>query len=92
MNRTAKILMGASIAVFVASLACRKHIRRSCARNAKSSSSDSKPVCEGNYSWLKHGDKYVCTYDDGIYAGVGSSEHLETAKKLSLINAMRNKS
>ena len=92
MKRKTKILMGASIAVFVASLACRKHIRKSYSRKENSSSSDSKPVCEGNYSWLKHGNKYVCTYDDGVYAGVGRSEHLETAKKLSLINAMRNKS
>ena len=54
--------------------------------------SENTPVCEGTYSCVKHDDVYVCAYNDGINAGVGKSTHLETAKKLSLINAMRNKS
>lgn len=92
MNRKTKILVGASIAVFVAGLTYVKKRTSCCKKIEVDNRLANTPVCEGVYSWVKHGDVYVCTYNDGIYAGVGKSTHLETAKKLSLINAMRNKS
>lgn len=92
MNRKTKILVGASIAVFVASLTYVKKRTSCCKKTEADNRPANNPVCEGVYSWVKHDDVYVCTYNDGVNAGVGKSTHLETAKKLSLINAMRNKS
>ena len=44
---------------------------------------------EGNYSWKKNGDVYVCKYQDGEHTGEGKSTKLESAKRLALIQAMR---
>lgn len=92
MNRKTKILVGASIAVFFAGLTYVKKCTSCREKTEADNRLANTSVCEGVYSWVKHDDEYVCTYNDGIYAGVGKSTHLETAKKLSLINAMRNKS